>query len=75
MPDDGFENEPESEQDDLAGAATAGASRGAVAAAPVPGRPADFKLAKGTDLSGLVTKLDAGLPKQGLTELLDQANR
>ncbi|MFE9813762.1 hypothetical protein [Streptomyces sp. NBC_00236] len=75
MPDDGFDDEPESEQDDLAGAAAAGASRGAVAAAPVPGRPADFKLAKGTDLSGLVTKLDAGLPKQGLTELLEQANR
>lgn len=74
MPDDGFDDEPEGEQDDLAGTGTAGASRGAPAAV-VPGRPADFRLAKGTDLSGLVTGLDAGLPKQGLTELMEQANR
>ncbi|MFF8693976.1 hypothetical protein ACF08W_17400 [Streptomyces sp. NPDC015144] len=85
MPDDGFENEPESEQDDFAGAGTgtgAGAatatpapSAAALAAAPVPGRAGDFKLVTGSDISGLVTKLDAALPKQGLTELMEQANR
>ncbi|MFB6815654.1 hypothetical protein ACFCV8_14055 [Streptomyces sp. NPDC056347] len=81
MPDDGFENESESEQDDLAGtgtgtAATTPAPRAsALAAAPVPGRAGDFKLVTGSDISGLVTKLDAALPKQGLTELMEQANR
>ncbi|MGW1427526.1 hypothetical protein ACWD6K_02740 [Streptomyces sp. NPDC002431] len=87
MPDDGFENEPESEQDDFAGAgagtgtgagaatATPAPSAAALAAAPVPGRAGDFKLVTGSDISGLVTKLDAALPKQGLTELMEQANR
>ncbi|MCX5110876.1 hypothetical protein OOK13_20460 [Streptomyces sp. NBC_00378] len=88
MPDDGFDNESEGEQDDFAGTGTgtgtaaasdsssASAAPGVSAlAAPVPGRAADFKLAKSTDVSGLVTKLDAALPKQGLTELMEQANR
>ncbi|MFD7860801.1 hypothetical protein [Streptomyces sp. NPDC059783] len=76
MPDDGFDDEPEGEQDDSAGPGTAAASRGALAAAaPAPGRPADFALAKGADLSGLVAKLTASLPSQGLTELMTQANR
>ncbi|MFG2625076.1 hypothetical protein [Streptomyces sp. NPDC048473] len=80
MPDDGFDDEPEGEQDDFAGtgsgAGTASAAPSAAAlAAPVPGRAADFKLATGTDISGLVTQLDAALPKQGLTELMEQANR
>ncbi|MFF4080122.1 hypothetical protein ACFYZN_12015 [Streptomyces sp. NPDC001777] len=78
MPDDGFDNEDEGEQDDFAGteAGTASAApRASLAAAPVPGRAADFKLAKGTDISALVGKLYAGLPTQGLTELMEQANR
>ncbi|MET9655970.1 hypothetical protein ABZY11_02985, partial [Streptomyces sp. NPDC006510] len=83
MPDDGFDNESEAEQDDFAGAgaatgnsaASAAPGVSALAAAPVPGRAADFKLVKGTDISGLVTKLDDALPKQGLTELMEQANR
>ncbi|MFF2326558.1 MULTISPECIES: hypothetical protein [unclassified Streptomyces] len=76
MPDDGFDDEPEGEQDDFAGtgAATA-APRAAIPAAPVPGRSADFRLAAGSDLSGLVTALDDALPKQGLTALMEQANR
>ncbi|MFJ1712182.1 hypothetical protein [Streptomyces sp. NPDC088260] len=78
MPDDGFDDEPESEQDDFAGTgagASTGTSMAPAPAAPVPGRAADFKLAKGTDISGLVTKLDAALPEQGLTDLMEQANR
>ncbi|MER5356788.1 hypothetical protein [Streptomyces sp. NPDC002785] len=43
--------------------------------APVPGRAADFKSARGTGISGLVIELDAALPEQGLTELMEQANR
>ncbi|MFE3902181.1 hypothetical protein ACFXPY_18085 [Streptomyces sp. NPDC059153] len=63
MPDDGFDEEPEGEQDDFAGAeagAGAGAGAGAAAAAPsaapaapVPGRAADFKLATGADGVGV----------------------
>ncbi|GGV80740.1 hypothetical protein GCM10015535_19430 [Streptomyces gelaticus] len=80
MPDDGFDNESEGEQDDFAGTAGRAAASpapgvSAPAAAHVPGRPADFELVKGTDISGLVTKLDDALPKQGLTELMEQANR
>lgn len=76
MPDDGFEDAPEGEQDDLAGEGTApSASAGADAQAVVPGRPGDFTLEAGTKLTGLVGKLDAALPKQGLTELMTQANR
>ncbi|SCF92438.1 hypothetical protein [Streptomyces sp. Ncost-T10-10d] len=79
MPDDGFDDEPEGEQDDFAGAGAgagaAAAAPSAAPAAPVPGRAADFKLATGTDISALVTRLDAALPKQGLTELMEQANR
>ncbi|MER5363963.1 hypothetical protein [Streptomyces sp. NPDC002722] len=75
MPDDGFDNESEGEQDDFAGTGTGTGSAAAPAApaapgtsalaAPVPGRAADFKLAKSTDISGLATRLDAALPKQG----------
>lgn len=43
--------------------------------APVPGRAGDFKLEAGSSLTGLVNDLDAALPKQGLTELMEQANR
>ncbi|MYR42724.1 hypothetical protein [Streptomyces sp. SID5910] len=76
MPDDGFANEPESEQDDTVAPDGASATGSSVApAAPVPGRPADFRLAAGSDLGSLVGRLDAALPKQGLTELLAQANR
>ncbi|MFG2925533.1 hypothetical protein ACGFYA_29015 [Streptomyces sp. NPDC048305] len=77
MPDDGFENEPEGEQDDLAGP-DGSASRLApsgVLPAPVPGRAGDFRLVAGSSLTGLVDDLDAALPKQGLTELMEQANR
>ncbi len=73
MPDDGFADEHEGEQDDTVGPDSPSAT--AAPAAPVPGRPGDFKLAAGSDLGGLVGKLDAALPKQGLTELLEQANR
>ncbi|MGW8882949.1 hypothetical protein [Streptomyces sp. NPDC055749] len=75
MPDDGFENEPEGEQDDLASAASSAQSDAGVQAAPVPGRVGDFHLAAGSSLTGLVNQLDAALPKQGLTELMEQANR
>lgn len=74
MPDDGFASEHEGEQDDLVGPGGTPTVPG-LAAAPVPGRVADFKLAAGTGLSGLVGKLDAALPAQGLTELMEQANR
>lgn len=50
----------------------------AVAAAGTPGAPADaadFDLQAGSDLSGRVTDLDDALPKQGVQNLLAQANR
>ncbi|MBT3097147.1 hypothetical protein [Streptomyces sp. CBG30] len=77
MPDDGFDDEHEGEQDDLVGpGGTASGQRApGVRAAPVPGRAGDFRLAAGSDLSGLVGRLDAALPKQGLTALMEQANR
>ncbi|MEV0010362.1 hypothetical protein [Streptomyces sp. NPDC047973] len=77
MPDDGFADEPESEQDDLAGSDGA-ASRLAppdILPAPIPGRASDFRLVAGSSLTGLVNDLDAALPKQGLTDLMEQANR
>ncbi|MEV7269491.1 hypothetical protein ACIQIG_10795 [Streptomyces bacillaris] len=77
MPDDGFDDEHEGEQDDLVGpgGTAAGQRAPGVRAAPVPGRAGDFRLAAGGDLSGLVGRLDAALPKQGLTALMEQANR
>nr|WP_104787278.1 hypothetical protein [Streptomyces sp. QL37]PPQ58471.1 hypothetical protein C5F59_18650 [Streptomyces sp. QL37] len=49
MPDDGFEDAPEGEQDDLAGSGTGSApSATADAQAVVPGRPGDFTLETGT---------------------------
>lgn len=76
MPDDGFDDEHEGEQDDLVGPGGRAERRAPGAqAAPVPGRAGDFKLAAGGDLSGLVGKLDAALPQQGLTALMEQANR
>ncbi|MFJ4825802.1 hypothetical protein ACIP5L_21275 [Streptomyces bacillaris] len=77
MPDDGFDDEHEGEQDDLVGPGGTAAERRApgVRAAPVPGRAGDFRLAAGSDLSGPVGRLDAALPKQGLTALMEQANR
>ncbi|MFJ9637029.1 hypothetical protein [Streptomyces sp. NPDC101178] len=74
MPDDGFDDEHEGEQDDLVG--PGGTPEGlapGTRAEPVPGRAADFRLAAGSDLSGLVGRLDAALPKQGLTELMATA--
>ncbi|MEU0074692.1 hypothetical protein ABZ027_34930 [Streptomyces sp. NPDC006332] len=78
MPDDGFSDEPEGEQDDFAGStplAPPESGNPGLLAAPVPGRPGDFQLEAGSSLTGLVDKLDAALPKQGLTELMEQANR
>lgn len=76
MPDDGFENEHEGEQDDLAGTGSSPSAReGVDAQAVVPGRPGDFTLATGSSIAGLVGRLDAALPKQGLTALMEQANR
>ncbi|MCC9154487.1 hypothetical protein LZP81_04325 [Streptomyces parvulus] len=75
MPDDGFDDEHEGEQDDTVGPGSPPAATAPAPAAPVPGRPGDFRLTAGSDLSGRVDQLDAALPKQGLTELLDQANR
>ncbi|MGW6720996.1 hypothetical protein [Streptomyces sp. NPDC054995] len=76
MPDDGFDDEHEGEQDDLVGPGGSAERRAPGAqAAPVPGGPGDFKLAAGSDISGLVGRLDAALPKQGLTDLMEQANR
>ncbi|MFD4258532.1 hypothetical protein ACFWR9_13080 [Streptomyces sp. NPDC058534] len=75
MPDDGFDNEHEGEQDDTVGPDSPPAATAPALADPVPGRPGDFRLAAGSDLTGRVDKLDAALPKQGLTELLEQANR
>jgi len=78
MPDDGFSDEPEGEQDDFAGStpfAPPESGNPGLLAAPVPGRPGDFQLQAGSSLTSLVTKLDAALPKQGLTELMEQANR
>ncbi|MEV1094997.1 hypothetical protein AB0I87_05870 [Streptomyces sp. NPDC049952] len=77
MPDDGFEDAPEGEQDDLTGpdGSVSGLAPADVLPAPVPGRAGDFKLTAGSSLTGLVNDLDAALPKQGLTELMEQANR
>ncbi|CAL9599158.1 hypothetical protein [Streptomyces sp. enrichment culture] len=72
--DDGFDDEHEGEQDDTV-APDGEPTAKAPAADPVPGRPADFRLAAGADLSGRVDQLDAALPKQGLTKLMEQANR
>ena len=84
MPDDGFDDEPENEQDDFAGEAPPPSAPSSLAspsasadalAAFSDGRPGDFQLVAGSSLTGLVNQLDAALPKQGLTELMDQANR
>ncbi|GFM98110.1 hypothetical protein Sfulv_29210 [Streptomyces fulvorobeus] len=75
MPDDGFEDESESEQDDLAPAGPSAQGDGGVRGAPVPGRAGDFRLAAGSSLTRLVDQLGAALPEQGLTELMEQANR
>ncbi|MEU4141616.1 hypothetical protein [Streptomyces parvulus] len=74
MPDDGFSDEHEGEQDDTVGP-DGPPSAAAAPADPVPGRPGDFRLAAGSSLTGRVGQLDAALPKQGLTELMEQANR
>lgn len=76
MPDDGFADVPEGEQDDLAGTGSSPSARdGADARAVLPGRPGDFTLAAGPSLTGLVGELEAALPQQGLTALMEQANR
>lgn len=75
MPDDGFENEPGGEQDDLAPATPSAQSDAGIQAAPLPGRAGDFHLAAGSSLTGLVGRLESALPQQGLTELMEQANR
>ncbi|MFE2236612.1 hypothetical protein ACE1OA_32405 [Streptomyces sp. JL2001] len=81
MPEDGFEDEPEGEQDDFVSASAAASARTAVSAgaqalaAPVPGRPGDFQLETGSSLAGLVGQLEGALPKQGLTDLMEEANR
>ncbi|MFD9868255.1 hypothetical protein ACFXI8_13745 [Streptomyces niveus] len=76
MPDDGFVDEPEGEQDDFAEPETPpGSGNAGLRAAPVPGRPGDFQLAAGSSLTGMLDRLDASLPQQGLTELMEQANR
>lgn len=78
MPDDGFAEEPVGEQDDFAGptpAAPSASYNAGLLAAPVPGRPGDFQLKAGSSLTSLVNQLDAALPKQGLTELMELANR
>ncbi|MEU6988698.1 hypothetical protein ABZ946_35740 [Streptomyces sp. NPDC046324] len=83
MPHDGFEDEPEGEQDDFAGTyatpsaqptpSTSGSA--GIHATPIPGRASDFQLIAGTSLTALVNQLDTALPKQGLTDLMEQANR
>ncbi|MEU6881429.1 hypothetical protein [Streptomyces sp. NPDC046712] len=93
MPDDGFADEPDGEQDDFAGSTgtaspagaqtqartgaqpQSGALSEALAADPIPGRAGDFQLVAGSSLTGLVNQLDAALPKQSLTDLMEQANR
>ncbi|MEU8677518.1 hypothetical protein [Streptomyces sp. NPDC048560] len=75
MPDDGFENEHEGEQNDLAPAEPSAQLDAGVQAAALPGRAGDFHLAAGSSLTGLVDRLDAALPKQSLTDLMEQANR
>ncbi|GCB49756.1 hypothetical protein SNL152K_7098 [Streptomyces sp. NL15-2K] len=75
MPDDGFADEHEDEQDDTVEPGSPPSGTGSAAAAPVPGRRGDFQLAAGSGLTRLVNRLDAALPKQGLTELMEQANR
>ncbi|CAL9324419.1 hypothetical protein [Streptomyces sp. SudanB182_2057] len=75
MPDDGFADEHEGEQDDTVGSGGTPSVTASVSADPVPGRPGDFRLARGSDLTALVNRLEAALPEQGLTELLEQANR
>ncbi|MFJ8667716.1 hypothetical protein [Streptomyces sp. NPDC093600] len=73
MPDDGFVSEPEGEQDDLAGTQTPADTQ--ALGAVLPGRAEDFRLEAGPSLTGLVNQLDAALPKQGVTKLMEQANR
>ncbi|WP_320774507.1 hypothetical protein [Streptomyces sp. CRN 30] len=75
MPDDGTADEPEGEQDDSAVAPGLSRQAAPPLAAPVPGRTQDFRLAAGSGLGGLVDQLDAALPKQGVTGLMEQANR
>ncbi|MEV8126716.1 hypothetical protein AB0P07_21900 [Streptomyces sp. NPDC085944] len=75
VPGDGFDDEPPGEQDDTVGPGGTSSATVPAPAAPVAGRPGDFRLAAGSDLSGLVEQLDAALPKQGLTALMEQANR
>ncbi|MEU5098710.1 hypothetical protein [Streptomyces sp. NPDC020996] len=68
MPDDNFDDEGAGEQDDFAGAGSTGTST------LVAGRAGDFQLKKGGDLSGLVSQLDAALPKETLTDLMKVEN-
>ncbi|MET9436472.1 hypothetical protein [Streptomyces sp. NPDC006551] len=81
MPDDGFADEPDAEQEDVAGTGSTGASEtgtqapAETQAAALPGRAGDFQLEAGPSLTGLVNQLDAALPEQGLTKLMEQANR
>ncbi|MEV4949089.1 hypothetical protein, partial [Streptomyces sp. NPDC053755] len=44
-------------------------------AAPLPGRPGDFRLVAGPSLAVLVDRLEAALPKQGLSALMARADR
>ncbi|MFI7272959.1 hypothetical protein [Streptomyces sp. NPDC049879] len=60
------------------GTLSPGQRAAAAQAFPGPGAPApagDYALAAGSDLSGRVAALDAALPKQGVQDLLAQANR
>ncbi|MFI1013433.1 hypothetical protein [Streptomyces sp. NPDC020965] len=78
LADDGLADEPTGEQDDSAGGpalARPGAPAAGALSAPIPGRPGDFQIRAGASLTGLVTRLDAALPKQSLTRLLEQADR
>ncbi|MFF7178458.1 hypothetical protein [Streptomyces sp. NPDC008121] len=57
-----------------ASTAAAGASARALAE-PLPGRPGDFRLEAGPSLTALVDRLAAALPKQGLSALMQRADR
>jgi hypothetical protein len=83
MPHDGFEDEPDGEQDDVADASATPSARPAPSAsayaglyaAPIPGRAGDFQLEAGSSFTALVNQLGNALPEQGLSELMEQANR
>ncbi len=57
------------------GAASGAADRQSAAVVGAAVTASDFNLAAGGDLSGLDSQLDAALPKQGVQNLLLQANR